>query len=301
MRGCAAVAVACDWDPLLEVALARPTYYRQTVPVNKTQRAFYGSRSGPTQAAVVAEHDAVRELLAREVRTIIDIPTTARHPLQFNARDAAVVVDDALYVARMRHSLRAGEPELVRSCIEPSATVRTLEKGFLEGGDVLVAPDFVCVGIGERSTAEGFEALCSQLSGRFGVPIFLRDGILHLDVALTLIGCGTGLVYRPALRDGVPAVLREFDLVEVTPDEFEEHGTNVLCLGANRVVLDRRHRRIVGQLERRGLTCLEVNLTEISKVGGGIRCMTLPLVRGESVQGSTTNLQSEVRNEVNSH
>ena len=54
-------------------------------------------------------------------------------------------------------------------------------------------------------------------------------------------------------------------------------------------MLDARHERLQNALAIRGFQCIPVQLDEITKVGGGVRCMTLPLVRMSTPETSVAN------------
>lgn len=136
------------------------------------------------------------------------------------------------------------------------------------------------VGLGERTDESGYASLRDLLSGtRKVTPIRLAAGVLHLDVAMNLLSRDVGVLHRPAIAGDLPKSLREVEWIEVTDDEFAEQAANVLVLDRGTVMLDARHERLQNALAIRGFRCITVQLNEITKVGGGVRCMTLPLVR----------------------
>jgi N-dimethylarginine dimethylaminohydrolase len=110
-------------------------------------------------------------------------------------------------------------------------------------------------------------------------PIRLTDSVLHLDVVLNLVGLRLGVIHRPSILGDLPPTLGDVEWIEVTDEEFAEQAVNVLVLDPGTVMLDARHERLQVALETRGLRCVPVELDEITKVGGGVRCMTLPLAR----------------------
>ncbi|MDH2424616.1 arginine deiminase family protein [Sphaerisporangium sp. TRM90804] len=267
------VHVDAEWDRLTVAALARPTNFEPVEPVNATQRMFFATADAPRREKMLVQHDAVRAALVREGVEVVDIAPLEGAPLQFNVRDPAAVVGEELVLGRMGAAVRAGEPGHVgRSVAAPAAPVTA---GVVEGGDVMVTPDVVFVGLGERTDEAGYAGLCFT---RKVVAIPLAPGVLHLDVAMNLIGPGLGVIHPPAV-ESLPPELAGVTWVEVTEEEYREQGANVLALGPGRVMMDARHTRLRRELTAHGVTCLPLDLDEITKIGGGVRCMVLPLRR----------------------
>jgi N-dimethylarginine dimethylaminohydrolase len=90
------------------------------------------------------------------------------------------------------------------------------------------------------------------------------------------------LIHRNSISGDLPQALREVEWIDVNDSEFERQATNVLVIKPGLVILDERHRRILEELSRRGIDGIAVRMDEITKVGGGVRCMTLPLRRSDS-------------------
>ena len=274
-----AVRVDAEWLALECVALVRPQFFTVVEPVNVTQERFYGTTEQPSTDVIVAQHDAIRlGLLAQGVR-VVDVPPDRRFPLQFNVRDAAAVVGTRVVLGRMARSIRVGEPEMVEAHLPAGTQARAPQAGLLEGGDIIVTPSEIVVGLSMRTDVAGVRALQDLIGPSRRVrPVELARDVLHLDVALALVGPGTGLIHRASVA-GELGSLSAVDWIDVTDDEAAEQGTNVLSLGPRRIAYDRRHDRIAAELRSRGFECLPFDLDELTKVGGGLRCMTLPLRR----------------------
>lgn len=271
--------VSKEWGELRVVALVRPDFFQIVAPVNSTQQLFYGTDLEPRADVLCREHDLVKAALARQGIQIVDIPADPRFPMQFNVRDPAVVIHDRVVLGRMVREARWGEEEAIARALAQWADPILPSAGTVEGGDVIVAPDSVYVGLSQRTSRQGLEALRSCLGEAIVVePILLADHVLHLDMVLNLVGAGTGIIHRQSVVE-IPSSLGAYDWIEVTDEEYLEQAANVLSLGGRTVMLDERHQRVASEFERRGFECVAVGLKEIAKVGGGVRCMTLPLVR----------------------
>jgi len=274
------IRVDAEWLALEFVALVRPQFFTVVQPINVTQERFYGTAEQPSPDIIVAQHDAIRQgLVAAGVR-VVEVPPDPRFPLQFNVRDAAVVVGTRVVLGRMARSVRVGEPEAVEAQLPDGTRARAPAAGVVEGGDIIVTPSEIVVGLSMRTDNAGVRAL-QELVGpsRRVCPVELARDVLHLDVAMGLVGPDTGLIHRASIAGELPSSLSTVDWIDVTDEEAAEQGTNVLSLGPRRIAYDRRHSRIGAELGSRGFECLPFDLDELTKVGGGLRCMTLPLRR----------------------
>ncbi len=273
------MGVQAEWDRLAVVAVVRPECFVLTEPINLTQQRFYGTADQPSTTALVVQHGRVVELFAAQGIRVVEIAPASDLPLQFNVRDAAVVVGSQLVLSRMARVARNREPDSLAAAlgVQPALAIPA---GRLEGGDVMVTPSEVFVGLGERTDEAGYTSLSGLLAGdRAVTPIRLTGSALHLDIALNLLGLRLGVIHRPSILGDLPPSLGDVEWIEVTDEEFAEQAVNVLVLDPSTVMLDARHERLRVALESRGLRCVPVELDEITKVGGGVRCMTLPLVR----------------------
>ncbi|MFJ3308642.1 dimethylarginine dimethylaminohydrolase family protein [Streptomyces sp. NPDC086549] len=283
-------SVQADWDRLVSVAVVTPEHFAITSPVNATQRLFYSTALAPTRDRLLRQHRQFCDLVAAEGVEVVQVPSAADAPLQFNVRDAAAVIGKHLVLSRMVPSLRWSEPAMVRDFLDPPE-VFTPASGHLEGGDIIVTPENVFVGRGQRTDDEGLAGLRELLSGVRGViPVPLNPDTLHLDVAMTLLGPGLGVIHRPSVAGRLPAALRHVQWLEIDDEEVGQQAANVLMLDRWTALVDSRHDRLRSGLAGHGIRCLPVDIDEITKVGGGVRCLTLPLVRttpaGPSVGGT---------------
>lgn len=273
------VCVQAEWDRLAVVAVVRPEFFTLTEPINHTQRRFFGTANHPSTTALIAQHDRVLRLFAAQGIRVVEISPASDLPFQFNVRDAAVVIGSRLILSRMARVVRSREPDLLAAALDLQS-VLAISSGRIEGGDVIVTPSEVFVGLSERTDEAGHTSLSKLLAGdRVVTPIRLTNSALHLDVALNLLGERLGVIHRPSIFGDLPPSLGDVEWIEVTDEEFAEQAVNVLVLDPRTVMLDARHKRLQAALEAMGLQCFPVELDEITKAGGGVRCMTLPLAR----------------------
>src|SRR6185295_19999913 len=121
--------------------------------------------ASPTHAAVLAEHAAyVNALRAAGVQVQV-LPALEPYP------DSIFVEDPALVFSEAAILLRPGAPSRRDEAQELSAVfqgrfprVLALDEGFADGGDILVTPGRVLIGLSARTDAAGTAALRQLLA-----------------------------------------------------------------------------------------------------------------------------------------
>ena len=105
------------------------------------------------------------------------------------------------------------------------------------------------------------------------------EDVLHLDCSFLPVGDGHALIYPGGMRE-IPAAVRDtYELIEVTREEQQRLGTNVLSIDPYTVVSQPTSTRINAEMRERGIEVIEVPYSEPPKTGGSFRCCTLPLHR----------------------
>ncbi|MBU3705374.1 MAG: arginine deiminase [Mycobacterium sp.] len=187
----------------------------------------------------------------------------------------------------------------------------------VEGGDVLLlAPGVVAVGVGERTTPAGAEALARSLFDDdlahtvLAVPIAQQRATMHLDTVCTMVDVDAVVMYpnvAPALSaftmkrseggirilDEAPFVtaaaeamgierLRVIDtgLDPVTAEREQwDDGNNTLALAPGVVVAYERNIETNARLADAGIEVLPIAAGELGTGRGGPRCMSCPAAR----------------------
>lgn len=153
---------------------------------------------------------------------------------------------------------------------------------FLEGGDVMVFGKHILVGhSGHASNPAGARWLQKLLrpQGYTIEVVPLASDFLHLDCAIGPIREGLALVCKEALPDGLPSVLKDWDLIDVTRSEAQRLATNGLPLGPELYVTDPAFKRLGDLVQERGVQVEYVDFQVTRAFGGSFRCTTQPLSR----------------------
>ena len=284
------VFVDSETAPLRSVLVGYPDNFLQVDAeiINESQRQWYDGPDAPTPAAVTEQLNGFIDTL-----TARGVAVHQPHPLpylpdQMMTRDIGVVIGDTFVVTTMaaksrRHEWR-GYAHLFEHFPEHVKVLFGPEDLVIEGGDIVVDRGKVFVGIGQRTTLAGAAWLMQLVPGYEIVPVNLNgldDGedVLHLDCSFLPVGDGFALIYPGGMRD-VPAALREsYELIEVSRDEQQMLGTNVLSLSPDCVISRDDSVRINSEMRARGIEVIELPYSEPPKTGGSFRCCTLPLHR----------------------
>ncbi len=170
--------------------------------------------------------------------------------------------------------------------IKPSHVIEVPEDVVIEGGDIIVDKGIVFVGISQRTTADGVDFLEHALRRSYFdvVPVELKsltegEDVLHLDCAFNPVGRNHALIYPDGMKDIPSSITNTYELIEVTRDEQQQLGVNVLSLSQDTVISRHSAIRVNQALRGIGLRVIELKFDEAPKTGGSFRCCTLPLRR----------------------
>ena len=247
----------------------------------------------PDAARAAEEHRAFRDLVAGHGAQVDELPDDAALTLDaIYVRDAAVVSPRGLVLCRMGKAAREHEPAVHRRAFDAWGwpIAGTIEApGQLEGGDVVWFDEqTVAVGRGYRTNAEGivqFTSLVGDDVEVVVVPLPHYRGpsdVFHLMSIVSPVDRDLAVVYSPLMP--VPfrewLVARDVRFVEVSTEEFDAMGANVLALAPRRCLMLSGLPVTRARLEAAGAEVVTYDGAEISvKGGGGPTCLTRPLWR----------------------
>jgi dimethylargininase len=235
-----------------------------------------GLRASPGPAPVFealrAEHEAYIAALRTAGVEVAVLPALEEFP------DSIFVEDPALVFREAAILLRPGAPSRAAEARELAATLEALfprmlrlNEGFADGGDILVTPTRVLIGLSARTDRTGAVALSKLLAsiGRDSEIVEVPRGTLHLKTDCSLIDEDTVLATENLAASGALKGMR----VLVVHEE-ERSAANALRI--NDVVFVRADSpRTRDMLARRGLNVAPLPVTEIAKIDAGLSCMSL--------------------------
>jgi arginine deiminase len=238
-------------------------------------------------------------------------------------RDSSIWVGPRIVIPSLALPARARESSLTDLIYAHHPRFTGVRRAYesrtapVEGGDVLLlAPDVIAVGVGERTSPAGAEALARSLfdddlaSTVLAVPLAKERAQMHLDTVCTMVDTDAVVMYANIVdtlsaftiartADGVK-ISDETPFVEaaaaamgidklrvidtgldpiVAEREQWDDGNNTLALEPGVVVAYERNVRTNARLEDAGIEVLTIAVSELGTGRGGPRCMSCPIAR----------------------
>lgn len=249
------------------------------------QRQMMHNRFAPYKLhRALAQQLAFKDTLeAHGAQVILEppIPYSGAH----YTRDVGFAIDDTFFVARMGTRARQQEVVALESWVARFSKVARLDAGTIEGGDVIIAPGRVLVGLGEATNEAGVASFTAALaeagSAREVVPLrFNSRGVIHLDTKFNLVAPDLALISRHSFQqESLKWLEKHFQLIDATSKETRAIHINTFGLGNGTVVMDARAERLASKLRNHGISPILLDYSEITRLPGSFRCTTLPLKR----------------------
>ncbi len=223
---------------------------------------------------------------------------------QVFARDIAFVIEDKFFVSNI---IPDRLPELeainfIEKSIPSHQYIKIPEDVYVEGGDVLLWNDYIFVGtyLGDdfkqyktaRTNMQAVEFLKNQFPNKKVIAFDLHKndedpykGILHLDCTFQPVGKDKAIIYKNGFRKEeeyqfLVDLFGEENLFQVTEEEMYWMTPNVFSISPTVIVSEKNFTRLNAHLQEKwGIEVEEIHYREVSKMGGLLRCSTLPLYR----------------------
>jgi N-dimethylarginine dimethylaminohydrolase len=198
------------------------------------------------------------------------------------AANGALVTPTVTVAARFAYPQRTGESRVYATWLaEHGLGPVHLTEHVNEGeGDFLVAGEVILAGTGFR-TSPAAHAEIARLTGMEVIGLDLvNPSYYHLDTALAVLDDHTVAYFPEAFSPVAQATL-----ATLFPDAIIATEADAAVLGLN-AVSDGRHvmmpaaaTDLAGQLTARGFVVVPIDLSELLKGGGSVKCCTLELRR----------------------
>lgn len=232
-----------------------------------------GDHASPTFEGVAAEHAAyVAALRAAGVEVEV-LPELEAFPDSIFIEDPALVFAGAAIVLRPGAPSRLGEAEAIGEVLRRRFE-RVLEldgDGYADGGDVLVTPGEVLIGLSSRTDRVGAEGLARRLDelGLRSRIVQPPPGVLHLKTGCSLLDETTAIATPAMAASGILDGLR----LVVTP-AGEEAAANALRVNDS-LLIGAAFARTRGLVETPGVEVVPLDVAQIGRIDAGLSCMSL--------------------------
>ncbi|WP_206435273.1 dimethylarginine dimethylaminohydrolase family protein [Sphingomonas koreensis] len=238
--------------------------------------AIHGLRDhdgpGPSYAGLAAEHEAYVAALEGVGVAVEVLPPLEYFPDSMFVEDPAFVFEGHAILLRPGTASRVEEADWIAPVLrENFASVHSLERGFCDGGDLLVMPDRVLIGLSSRTDREGAQAFIGQLAaiGLSGEIVAPPAGVLHLKTGCSLVDEETVLVSEAIAASGL------FDRMRtIVVPSGDAPAANVLRVNSM-LLANAQFPRTLDLLDRHGARLLPLDTREINRIDAGLSCMSL--------------------------
>lgn len=254
-----------------------PTFFDVTYSINPWMDV-----AKPVDTALaVTQWERLRDLYLELGHRVSELAPGRDLPdMVFTANGATVLDGGTVLLARFKYPQREAESAAHGDWFRANGFADVREAHFVnEGaGDYLAAGGRVLAGTGFRTDPRSHGEL-QKLTGRQVVSLKLVDPrYYHLDTALAVLSEDEIMYLPEAFAPESQATLRELypDAIIATASDAAVFGLNAVSDG-HTVVLPQAATNLMAQLRTRGFTAIGVDVSELGKAGGAVRCSTLDL------------------------
>ena len=257
----------------------------------------------PTEKDIIFEMTEFEKVL-KKYDVEVFRPNIIQDYNQVFARDVAFVIEDKMIISNVIQD-RADEQDAYKEIFEKVKwrdIINLPETAHIEGGDVIVWNDFIFIGTcysedyrnfkTARTNEYAIEILKEYFPKKRIIDLDLKkndqvpyQGVLHLDCTFNPIGKDKCIIYKNGFvnEDDYQLILNIFgeeNCFHINDEEMFDMFPNIFSISPEIVVSDKAFTRMNDYLRNEwGMIVEEIPYREISKMGGLLRCSTMPLVR----------------------
>ena len=257
----------------------------------------------PKEEDIISEVTAFEAVLKKYDVEVLR-PAIIKDYNQVFARDVAFVIEDKMIISNVIKD-RADEQEAYRKIFEKvewRKIINLPETAHVEGGDVIVWNEYLFIG---TCYSEDYRSFKTARTNEYAIEILKEyfpkkriidldlkkndkipyEGVLHLDCTFNPIGKDKCIIYKNGFVDEsdyelIVDIFGEENCFNITDEEMFEMNPNIFSISPEVVVSDKTFIRMNNHLrDVWGFTVEEIPYREVSKMGGLLRCSTMPLVR----------------------
>ncbi|MFE2152840.1 dimethylargininase [Streptomyces lavendulae] len=256
--------------------MCRPRHYDVTYSINP----WMHPEQRTDTALALRQWERLRDLYLDLGHLVEEIDPVGGLPDMVFAANGATVVDGKVYGARFRHAQRTAEGPAYLDWFERRGYREVLWPEFInEGeGDILTVGRRLLAGTGFRTDPRSH----AEAQEFFGLPVtsltLVDPEFYHLDTALAVLSDDEVMYYPAAFSEGSRSVLRTLfpRAILATAEDAAVFGLNAFSDGRH-VLLPEAATGLRAQLSARGFEPIGVDLSELLKAGGSVKCCTLEL------------------------
>jgi N-dimethylarginine dimethylaminohydrolase len=254
-------------------AMTPPTFFAVEYAINPWMDT---STSVDTHVAM-NQWETLRQTYKELGHTVELVEPVAGLPDMVYAANGGLLVNGKAVVARFAYPQRAGESAAYAEWMSRHGYHPTETRYVNEGqGDLLVVGSIVLAGYGFRTDRRAHDEIAAAVRMPVVSLELVDPRFYHLDTALAVLDDTTIAFYPPAFSDESRARLFELfpDAIEVATPDADVLGLNAVSDGLH-VVHPAAATGFALQLSDAGFVPIGVDLSELLKGGGSVKCCTL--------------------------
>lgn len=256
-------------------AMTAPEYFTVEYAINP----WMDTATPVDTALALTQWDTLRRVYADLGHTVDLVAPRTGLPDMVYAANGGFLVGDTAVVARFAYPQRAGEADAYAEWMAAAGYRPVRTEHVNEGqGDLLLVGSNLLAGYGFRTDRRAHDEIAA-ITGLGVTSLELVDPrFYHLDTALAVLDDSTIAYYPPAFSDDARERLTELfsTAIEVGSADAYVLGLNVVSDGRH-VVMPAAATGFAAQLHRAGFEPIGVDLSELLKGGGSVKCCTLEL------------------------
>jgi dimethylargininase len=225
----------------------------------------------PGYELALKQHAAYIDTLKSSGLDVIELDPLPDYPDAHFVEDTAVVTPDVAIITNPGAPSRRGEEKSIAEVLLQYRQVEYIQApATVDGGDVLMIGNHFFIGISERTNPEGAKQL-GRILGKY-------------EKTWTTIQVGAGLHFKSSVNYvGKNSILVTQDFAchealngynKIIVDQEEEYSANTLWLN-DHLLLPGGFPNTRTKLESLGLPIIELDVSEMQKMDGGLTCLSI--------------------------
>ncbi|MBI2700570.1 dimethylargininase [Mycobacterium gordonae] len=254
-------------------AMTPPTFFAVDYAINP----WMDTSTAVDVSLATVQWERLRETYVRLGHRVDLIEPVAGLPDMVYAANGGFVADDIAIVARFRFAERAEESRAYAKWMSSVGYRPVTTRHINEGqGDLMLIGDMVLAGYGFRTDPRAHAEIAAALRMPVVSLELVDPRFYHLDTALAVLDEHTIAYYPPAFSESAQTQLRALfaDAIIVGTSDAYLFGLNAVSDGRH-VVLPSAATGFADQLRAAGFEPIGVDLSELLKGGGSVKCCTL--------------------------
>ena len=273
--------LSSECGPLKKVLLHRPG--REIEGITNPPQVLWFDIPDPKLAR--EQHDQMAQVYRQwgvEVLYVKD--DQAAKPNLCFMRDPFAMTPQGAILSRLASTVRAGEERIAARALADNGIPILLYvhgEGTFEGPDlVFLDESLALIACGLRTSEVGAQQVAALLRD-IGIDVLMVQtpyGCGHIDGELSIVDRRKAIVYPTRLSYTAYRTLKHlgYKIIDL-PDQMEADTTmaiNMVALAPGHVIMPAGNPITRKALEKNGVECTEVEISELMKGGGAVHCMT---------------------------